>query len=88
MEKLHILCTSRREVDIEKAFNPLFATLSAGNIDVDLLSYRGKLDYDIGLHIDNTFASDTFDHWSEELKREGRQALVEKADGMYVPYLV
>ncbi|KAN0115502.1 hypothetical protein V8E51_005046 [Hyaloscypha variabilis] len=83
LEKLHILCTSRREVDIEKTFKTLFATPSAGNIEVDLLSYRGKLDYDIGLHIDDTLASETFDDWPEELKREGRQALVEKADGMF-----
>jgi hypothetical protein len=84
LEKLHILCTSRREVDIEKTFKPLFTTPLAGNIDVDLLSYRRKLDYDIGLHIDDTLASEAFDDWPEELKKEGKQALVEKADGMYV----
>jgi hypothetical protein len=84
LENLHILCTSRREVDIEKAFDPLFTAPSAGNIDVNLSNYRGKLDYDIGIHIDNTLASKTFYDWSDELKKEAREALVERAAGMYV----
>ncbi|CZR67570.1 uncharacterized protein PAC_17469 [Phialocephala subalpina] len=83
LKNLHILCTSRREADIEKAFKPLFPASATGNTDVDLMAYRGKVDHDIGLHIDKTLASETYDDWSEELKMEVRQALVERADGMF-----
>jgi hypothetical protein len=85
LQNLHILCTSRREVDIEKALKPICSTTITGNIDVNLESHRWTVNRDIGLHIDNTLASETYSEWSEELKKEVRQALVERADGMYVP---
>jgi len=85
LQNLHIVCTSRREVDIEKALMPICSTSVTGNIDVNLESHRRTVNHDIGLHIDKTLASDTYIEWSQELKREVRQALVERADGMYVP---
>ena len=84
LKNLHILCTSRREVDIEKAFRPLFSTTFPGNVNLNLESYRSKINHDIGLHINKTLSSDTYDEWSKELKMEVKNALVEKADGMYV----
>jgi hypothetical protein len=60
LENLHILCTSRKEVDIKKAFDPLFTTPSAGNINVNLSNYREKLDYNISIYINNTLALKTF----------------------------
>lgn len=81
---LHILCTSRREVDIERAFAPLFVIPSTRNMDLNLLTHREKIDYDISLYIDKTPGSETYTDWPEELKIEARQALVERADGMYV----
>jgi hypothetical protein len=84
LTNLHVLCTSRREVDIEKAFKNLFSASMPANVDIDLLTYRYKVDHDIGLHIDKTLASETYDEWPEVLKKEVREALVEKADGMYV----
>jgi hypothetical protein len=82
LKNLHILCTSRREVDIEKGFKTLFLASAPASIDVNLLTYRNKVDYDIGLYIDKTLASETYDEWSEEIKKEVREALIEKADGM------
>jgi hypothetical protein len=84
LKNLHILCTSRREQDIEKAFKTFFPDSAPANVDISLITYRRKVDYDIGLNIDKTLASETYNEWSEELKKEVRQALVERADGMYV----
>jgi hypothetical protein len=83
-KNLHILCTSRREVDIEKNFKTLFSNTAPANIDIDLITYRHKVDHDIGLHIDKTLASRSYDEWPEDIKKEVREALIEKADGMYV----
>jgi hypothetical protein len=82
LENLHILCTSRRETDIEKAFNGLFSASAPAKVDVNLLTYRYKVDHDIGLHIDKTLESEIYDEWSEKIKKEVREALVAKADGM------
>jgi hypothetical protein len=82
LKNLHTLCTSRREADIEKAFRTLFSVSATANVDVNLINYRYKVDHDISLHIDKTLGSGTYDEWSEELKKEVRQALVERADGM------
>ncbi|KAH8748316.1 hypothetical protein F5882DRAFT_311466, partial [Hyaloscypha sp. PMI_1271] len=83
LQNLHIVCTSRREVNIEKALMPICSTSVTGNIDVNLESHRRTVNHDIGLHIDKTLASDTYIEWSQELKKEVRQALVERADGMF-----
>jgi hypothetical protein len=64
---------------------PICSTSGTGNIDFNLESHRRTVNHDIGLHIDTTLASDTYIEWSQELKKEVRQALVERADGMYVP---
>lgn len=85
LKNLHILCTSRREVDIEKAFKSLFAVSATANVDVNLVTYRSKVDHDIGIHIKKTLASTPYDEWSPDLKDVVRQALIERADGMYVP---
>ena len=84
LENLHILCTSRREVDIEKTFKTLFSASAPANIDIDLMTYRYKVNHDIGLHVDKTLASETYDEWPKEVKKEVRETLVKKADGMYV----
>lgn len=84
LDNLHLLCTSRREADIEEAFKPLFSTSTTVHIDINLINYRQKVDHDIGLHIDKTLALETYKAWSENLKKEARQALIERSDGMYV----
>jgi hypothetical protein len=60
LQYLHILCTSRREVDIEKDLKPISSTSVTGNIDVNLESHRWTVNHDIGLHIDKTLASETY----------------------------
>jgi hypothetical protein len=79
-KNLHLLCTSRREADIEAALKPLLS--SDPNIDIDLSSYKRAVEHDIGLHIDTIFASRTYDSWPNDLKNEARNILIEKAEGM------
>jgi hypothetical protein len=52
LQNLHIVCTSRREVDIEKALMPICSTSVTGNIDVNLESHRRTVNHDIELHIE------------------------------------
>lgn len=81
-ENLHLLCTSRREVDIEKALGPMLD--SPSNANIDLSTHQEAVDSDIGLHIDRTFDAEPFRSWSDVIKSEAKAALIEKADGMLV----
>jgi hypothetical protein len=77
---LHLLCTSRREADIEAALEPLLS--SGPNIDIDLSRYKRAVDHDIGLHVDTMLAGRAYDPWPENLKKEARGILIEKSEGM------
>jgi hypothetical protein len=79
-QNLHLLCTSRKEVDIAKAMTPLLAISS--NTTIDLLIYKEAIDHDIGLYIDKTFDSSDFVDWPKAVKQEARATLTENADGM------
>jgi len=74
---LHILCTSRKENDIETLFNSLLHL--PHNTAIDLSKYMGPMNQDIRLYMDKTLASYT---WPESVKDEAREALIRKADGM------
>jgi len=79
---LHLICTSRRETDIERVLEYILSPTSEFNID--LTARKENVDRDIALHIDETFRSDeTFCSWEAEWRDEARNALIEKADGMY-----
>jgi ankyrin repeat domain-containing protein 50 len=80
LKNLHLLCTSRRETDIEAALKPVFASPFTNSFDLSI--YRDAIDRDIGLHIDNALASSDYESWPEGVKREARESLVAKADGM------
>jgi ankyrin repeat domain-containing protein 50 len=79
-DNLHLLCTSRREPDIEAVFNPLLSPPS--KIALDLSIYRAAVNRDIGLYIDKTLATSDYDSWLESVKVEARATLIENADGM------
>jgi hypothetical protein len=79
-QNLHLLCTSRREADIEAALEPLLS--SGPNIDIDLSRYKRAVDHDIGLHVDTMLAGRAYDPWPENLKKEARGILIEKSEGM------
>lgn len=50
---------------------------------IDLAGYRHLVDQDIGLYIDSTlYDSWKFNSWSANTKREARDSLIKKADGM------
>jgi hypothetical protein len=79
-ENLHLLCTSRREPDIEAMLKPLLSPPS--KTAVDLLIYKYAVDHDIGLYIDKTLATADYDSWPDTVKAEARSTLIKNADGM------
>ena len=77
----HILLTSRNEQDIEEALKTLFS--SPATTKIDLENHWGEVDSDIGIFIDERLASYKFNGWPDETKRSVKEALREKAGGMY-----
>ncbi|PNP49005.1 hypothetical protein THARTR1_10256 [Trichoderma harzianum] len=80
-DSLHVLCTSRKEMDIEKAITPLL--IESWGAEIDLSTQRKALDDDIGKYIDSILEDDEYDTWGNDFKEELRNALMEKADGMF-----
>jgi hypothetical protein len=78
---LHMLCTSRRELDIHGVLSPLLSAAPWGDA-IDLTAVQYMVDHDIGLYIDSIFASDDFESWPDHVKSEARKLLIERADGM------
>jgi len=71
---IHLLATSRKEIDIERALLPLFVGLSLSNpyVDEDIRTYvKGHL-----------LEDSKFFRWPESLKTETEAALVKGAKGM------
>ncbi|KAL7931996.1 ankyrin repeat-containing domain protein [Trichoderma chlorosporum] len=88
---LHVLCTSRKEADIDAAMSLLLvrsgnaaATKSEAETgaSIDLSAHRDKVDRDIGLYIDLTLASEEYNSWPKDIKGEAKRALIEKGDGI------
>jgi hypothetical protein len=77
---LHLLCTSRRVVDIERVLEPMASSYT--NIGIDLTAHKKAVDHDIGLHIDKTFDMEPFKSWPDPIQAEAKATLIEKADGM------
>jgi hypothetical protein len=80
LPNLHMLWTSRCEPDIEIAFHGL--THPSTRINYDLASRQEAVNWGISRHIDDTLAIAPCDKWPENIKKEVREALVEKAEGM------
>jgi hypothetical protein len=77
---LHMFWTSRSEPDIEVAFDDL--AHSSTRINFDLASRQDAVNWGIARHIDSTLAISPCDRWQQNIKKEVREALIEKADGM------
>ncbi|KAL6823215.1 ankyrin repeat-containing domain protein [Trichoderma camerunense] len=80
-DSLHMLCTSRKENDIDKAIRPLLC--DPWGAEIDLSVQRKVLDDDIGKYIDSILADAEYDTWPTDIKKESRNALIDKADGMF-----
>ncbi|KAK4085199.1 uncharacterized protein Triagg1_189 [Trichoderma aggressivum f. europaeum] len=78
----HVLCTSRKEADIDAIMSFLLSP-SSNTAAIDLTIRRDVLDRDIGMFIDLTLASEEYSSWPEVIKKEARDSLIEKADGMF-----
>lgn len=81
LQNLHLMCTSRREDDIEAVLKPLLKS-ELGKVDVDLGIRASIIDSDIGVYIETAFASESFEIWGSQLKDEAKDKLLENADGM------
>lgn len=79
-DNVHLLCTSRKERDIEDAFDYLWAEPSKAAVDLSL--HKQEVDADIGLHINQELSDWTYKRWPAEIKAEVTAALIDKADGM------
>jgi len=81
----HVFCTSRREADIVTAIAPLLCPPSRSAID--LTARQHVVDADIARYIGQMLASGHYNSWPESIKLDVEQALMKKANGMYVPTL-
>ncbi|KAG4441669.1 hypothetical protein IFR05_002876 [Cadophora sp. M221] len=80
-KNLHLFLTSRREKDIEASYRAIEST--SEKWDINLSAYKPAIDHDIGLLIDRTLSSTSYNTWPQELKDEARMELIEKSDGMF-----
>lgn len=83
-ENMHLLLTSRRETDIEKALLPSLSRSSSEgvSIDINLSNMQRAVETDIVFHIDQEFEAEPFCSWPADAKEEAKYALIENADGM------
>lgn len=79
---VHVLCTSRAEADIVAAMSSFSCATSSTRTKLDLNEQRRRIDRDIGLYIESTFASPAYSSWPLEIKEEAKRSLTEKAEGM------
>jgi hypothetical protein len=76
-EKVRLLAMSRKELDIQQAFEGICTSISLSNPLVD---------EDIRVYIENQLQTDRkLSRWPESLKRDIRDGLIKGAKGMYVP---
>jgi NACHT domain len=76
-EKVRLLVMSRKELDIQQAFEGICTSISLSNPLVD---------EDIRVYIENQLQTDRkLSRWPEPLKKDIRDALIKGAKGMYVP---
>jgi ankyrin repeat domain-containing protein 50 len=73
-QRIHLLVTSRNEVDIEHELTPI---ITDGPLDV-----REFIDEDIKLYIRNELSSPKFQHWSPGIAADVEESLIKRADGM------
>ncbi|KAL8285848.1 hypothetical protein RB597_002768 [Gaeumannomyces tritici] len=79
---LHIICTSRPELDIKTAMDA-FLSRSHGAA-INLTTDQSKHNGDIGLYIDTMLASADYNSWPPDLKADAKDLLLKKADGMFL----
>jgi hypothetical protein len=73
-KSIHILVTSRKEIDIERTLHPLLTEES--------VNVRNFIDQDIKVCIKNELASARFQHWPLGVVEEVESSLIHRADGM------
>ena len=82
ISNVHLLCTSRSESDIEAVFRPLISSPATITIDLDSAKYTDFVKKDIGLYLDQIFQSEDFTYWPPLIKKQAKDVLIEKAEGM------
>jgi hypothetical protein len=84
--QVHILLTSRKEPEIEEAFATILQKPAVQKID--LVAFRYAVNHDICIYLQQRFKSPEFNGISDDNKKLAREILLEKADGMYVIFLL
>jgi hypothetical protein len=79
---VHVFCTSRKEPDILEYLKPLLFASHRNALDLTQGAHRRSLDRDIRLYIGSTLKDPAYKSWSQGLKDEVQDALIDKADGM------
>jgi hypothetical protein len=79
-DSLHLLLTSRKEMDIDDKLRPLFDSEYA--VDMDLEVHKDSVHHDIAIFIGEKLATSQMKEWRAETRELIRSTLIEKADAM------
>jgi hypothetical protein len=74
-ERIHMLATSRREVDIERKLVPLL-------IEQPICIDSALVDEDIKVHVRSQLTASRFSNWPANIKQEVELELTAQANGM------
>ncbi|KAK2789888.1 hypothetical protein FQN52_005851 [Onygenales sp. PD_12] len=78
-DELHLLATSRREVDIDE----VLVEIVAQKMETPVSIQDDMHDKDIRLHISKQLMSPKFKTWPKKIKQEVEEALGQEVDGMF-----
>ncbi|KAL7948261.1 ankyrin repeat-containing domain protein [Trichoderma barbatum] len=80
-DNLHVLCTSRKEQDIDAELRGHLS--EATRIEFDLSIYQEAIKHDIGRYIDSTLADVYYRSWPDHIRKQVKETLIAKSDGMF-----
>lgn len=80
-DQLHVLITSRREIDIQESFETISTTTEEG--EAQIINIQGShIQHDIQKFLKHSLEGRRFRFWKPELKEDVKKYLTSKADGM------
>ncbi|KAL6797086.1 ankyrin repeat-containing domain protein [Trichoderma sp. SZMC 28012] len=82
-DNLHVICTSRKESDIDAEFESHLSEPTRIQFDLSSYMYREAIKRDIGQYIDTTLADVNYKSWSDTIKKKVKEILIERSDGMF-----
>ncbi|KAL7909988.1 ankyrin repeat-containing domain protein [Trichoderma velutinum] len=82
-DNLHIICTSRKESDINAELQSHLNEPMRIEFDLSSYMHREAIKRDIGQYIDSTLANVNYSSWSDTIKKKVKETLIERSDGMF-----